>query len=111
MTAQLSLSLSFDRATRERDLALGRIARVISPAFVEHGERFVVAYLTAHGEVPGEDLTDAAERIGGIRPSNAKHWGHVIARLLRQKRIEKCGTAMRRKGHRCSGGNVYRLVE
>ena len=103
------LQLDWTQATRARDEALERIGRVVDPSFTRDGERFVLAYLAAHGEVPGEDLTDAAERIGGIRPTDGRHWGSIFMRLKRRGLIEVCGSCKRRKGHASSGGNVYRL--
>ena len=96
-------------ATRARDEALARVDQVISPQFRADAARFVVAYLSGHGPTAGEVLTAEGERIGGLRPSDLRHWGSVFQRLARAGVIEQCGWTTRLRGHRSGGGRMWRL--
>jgi hypothetical protein len=104
------VQLSLDYAVRSRDAALARCTTVTSADFRERAAHFIVTYLGAHGETSSEDLTDACEKIAGLRPTDLRHFGPVFLRLIRTGKIEKCGQVARRRGHGSSGGNVYRLM-
>lgn len=104
------MQLTFDDALRARDEALDRISRVTSASFRDDAARFILAYLSAHREASSEDLTEQAEKIAGLRPTDLRHFGPVFLRLIRSGAIEKCGETKRRRGHGSSGGNVYRLM-
>ena len=107
MTAQLPLD--FSAAIRARDEALERVERVTSADFRERAERFVLAYLAAHGATPGEVLTDKGWTLGGLRPSSLKHWGPVFAKLHRRRVIHCVGYVPRMRGHGTAGGRVWEL--
>jgi len=102
------LPLDFSAAIRARDAALGRCEQSGGEKFRSDAARFILAYLGAHGETPGEVLTEKGWEFG-LRPTSLKHWGPVFMRLLREQRIEQCGTARRMRGHGSTGGKVYRL--
>lgn len=70
---------------------------------------FIAAHLASNDQVSGEDLTDAC-KAAGIKPHDDRAFGAVYRRLLRDKRIEKCATTIRKKGHGSVGCSVYRLV-
>lgn len=70
---------------------------------------FVVAYLRSSGPTSGE-LISLAAKGAGIVPHDDRAFGPVYLALVRDKLIEKCGTARRVRGHGTSGGNVWRLT-
>lgn len=87
-----------DRAERQDD------------GFRERAAAFVLGYLAQHGVSSGELITDAA-KLAGIRPPDARAFGPIYAKLLRDKRIKRVGECARRHGHGTRGGSVYALWE
>ena len=104
-----AVQLSFDAALRKRDQALSRVARVVSREFLDDGARFVLSYLSAHGPTAGEVLTAEGERIGGLRPSDGRHWGLVFRRLSVRSEIVCVCYVPRLRGHGTAGGRVWAL--
>ena len=107
----------FGHMQRMADLAQARIKRDEQMSQVEQnaGERFrtaarafVLRYLRELGPATGEDLTDACIA-HGIEPHDERAMGPVLMALSRSGQIEKAGFAARRKGHGCSGANIWRL--
>jgi hypothetical protein len=93
----------------ERDAALAQVEANAGPCFKARALRFVVEYLREHGERSGEEITDAA-KAAGITPENTdRAFGPVYASLLKDGLIQRVGFCLRKKGHGCSGGSVYRL--
>jgi len=105
------LTLSFDRAARERDVALERIDRVTSDDFRERAERFVLAYLGAHGATPGEVLVEKCGSVGGLRPTDLRHFGTVFRSLSMRGVIVCVGYCNRARGHSTAGGRIWELAE
>lgn len=98
----------FDYAA-ERDAAIATVERNAGQPFSERASAYVLTFLEANGQASGEELTDAC-RAKGIVAHDDRAMGPVLMSLSRQKLIEKCGTAVRRKGHLTSGGNIWQLT-
>ena len=100
-------------ATRRGDQAIAagaEKAKRIDPAFLERAEAHMVSYLREHGTSSGELLVDAC-KLAGIRPSNDKHFGHVLRTLQKPGGpIRWAGECRRTKGHATRGGSLYELV-
>lgn len=97
---------------KQRDRAVKRVSRRAEDACERFSERvaeFVVNYLKQHGPTPGEVLTDRCKE-AGIKPHDDRAFGGVYLSLSRRKVIERCGSALRKKGHGTTGGSVWRLV-
>lgn len=69
---------------------------------------FMVQYLEAHGETPGETLVSEANKV--YMPHDARAFGSVILRLKRAGRIEHCGYCRRKRGHGTHGWLIWRVV-
>lgn len=105
-------ALSEHRARELGHVAIRRVqnrAEKARPGFTADAAAFIYAYLLAHGATPGELLVDRA-LMAGFCPPDARAFGAVFKRLVHRKLIEQCGTCVRRKGHSCSGGRVWRAV-
>lgn len=96
-----------DKWQRERDAALAQVEKNAGRAFAERARAFVVDYLDRHAAASGEVITEACKR-AGIRPHDDRAFGPVYMALSRAGLIEKCGSAIRKRGHGCAGGNVWR---
>jgi hypothetical protein len=92
----------------DREQAMRAIIKHAGCRFFEQAKVFVIEYLRVHGEASGEDITDAC-LTAGIRPHDERAFGPVYMSLARRGLIGKVGTTPRRKGHGCSGGNIWRL--
>ncbi len=92
----------------ERDKAMAQVAQNAGPCFMARALKFVVSYLREHGEASGEKITDACWD-AGIEAHDRRAIGPVLMRLSKDKLIEKAGTCIRKRGHGCSGGNLWRL--
>ena len=93
----------------ERDAALRKHEENERARFFEKAMAFALDYLATHGPATGEEITDAC-KAAGIMPRNDKAFGVVYLTLSRRGLIEKAGTAVRTKGHGCSGANVWRVA-
>jgi hypothetical protein len=93
----------------ERDTAMARVESNAGPDFTERACAFVLDYLSSHGPTSGELLTLEC-KAAGIRPHDDRAMGPVFMRLSRRGLIVKRGTAIRRRGHGTSGGNVWGLA-
>jgi len=107
VTAQLSLP--FNRATRERDLALERIERVTSETFRERAAAHIVATLRRRGASSGEVLVMEC-KAAWIVPTDDRHFGQPFQALSRRGLIRCVGYCNRSRGHRTSGGRLWELV-
>ena len=94
---------------KEREEAMRAIIEHAGRRFLESARGFVLEYLGKHGESSGEDITDAC-LAAGIRPHDERAFGPVYHTLARKGLIVKAGATIRRKGHGCSGGNIWRLA-
>lgn len=92
----------------ERDKAMAQVAENAGPCFMARALEFVVDYLKANGETPGEDITDACWD-AGIEAHDKRAMGPVFKALIKDELIEKCGDCLRKKGHATTGGSIYRL--
>lgn len=97
-----------DKWQRERDAALAQVERNAGKAFAELARAFVLDYLERQVQASGEAITEACKR-AGIRPHDDRAFGPVYMALSRAGKIEKCGSAIRQRGHGCAGGNLWRL--
>jgi hypothetical protein len=96
-------------ATRARDEALERCERVTSDAFRDGASRCITAYLGAHGPQSGELLVEKCKAFGYV-PTDDRHFGVVLKKLVAQGKIRCVGYVMRAKGHGTAGGRVWELV-
>lgn len=80
-----------------------------TPGFAQDAADFVLRYLATHEEATGEQLSDAAKAAGIVPSTTDKAFGGVYRSLSHRGLIEKCGLAVRTKGHGTSGGNIWRL--
>ena len=94
----------------DRDRAMAAIIKHAGAVFREKAIAFTVKYLKERGRASGEDISDACIA-AGIKPHDERAFGPVFSHLSKTGRIEKCGTAIRRKGHGTSGAHVWRLKE
>ena len=101
--------LTLDEAQREKAQAMDAVERNAGVVFREEAKAFVLEYLARHGEQSGETLTNACLK-AGIVPHDDRAFGPVLMSLSRNGLIEKCGMAVRQKGHGTSGGNIWKLV-
>lgn len=81
-------------------------AELVVDGFRERAAAFVLAYLAQHGISSGELINDAAA-LAGIRPPDARAFGPVYAKLLRDEKIRRVGECARRRGHGTRGGSIY----
>lgn len=72
---------------------------------------FVPKYLREHGEASGEEITDAAKKAGIVPPNTDRAFGAVYKMLLKDKLIERAGFCIRKRGHGCAGGSIYRITK
>lgn len=72
-------------------------------------KRFIVSQLVRHGQMSGEDLTDAA-KAHGFRPIEDRAFGPIYAALVREGTIRCAGYVARRKGRGTAGGRLWVLV-
>lgn len=93
----------------DRDHAIAQVERNAGQAFTDQAKAFVIAYLTAHGTASGETLTDACMAAGIVPANGPRAFGAVYMSLSKRGQIVKCGTAVRKKGHLTSGGNLWRI--
>lgn len=100
--------LPLDFARRERDRALQRITRVVSPDFLERAAAFVEQTLRERGASSGEVLVSLCE-LAGIRSTDSRHFGAVLRRLSARGVIECCGYCERAKGHGTAGARLWRI--
>lgn len=107
MTAIDSLPLFVSAA---RDRALAQVEANAGSAFKCAALRAVVEYLRTHGESSGEAITDALWS-AGIQAHDRRAMGPVFVCLLKDGLIERCGEAVRLRGHRSRGGSVYRMTK
>lgn len=97
----------------DRDTALEQVAANAerhSPRFAERAEACMIDHLRCNGPQTGEALSDACKALG-IIPHDDRAFGPVLMRLAKAKLIHKIGIAPRRKGHGCSGGNIWELTQ
>lgn len=95
-----------------RDDAIARVtarAEAARPGFVDEACAWVLDYLADCGPTSGEHLT-AYCKARGIRPPDDRAFGAVYLRLVKQGRIEPCGTVRRERGHGTAGGRIWRLT-
>lgn len=102
----VQLPLDFDHLLA-RDRAMAQVAANAGEPFADRAYAFTLDYLKG-GPATGEQITDAAIE-AGIEPHDQRAFGPVLMRLSRDRLIEKCGTAVRRKGHGSGGAWVWRL--
>lgn len=65
--------------------------------------------LLEDGDASGEALVDACIAAGHV-PHDARAFGSVFARLVREGRIRCVGYGLRSKGHATAGGRIWRLA-
>jgi hypothetical protein len=99
----------FDYATA-RDAALATVERNAGPTFKDRASECILTYLSTRVWATGEELTDAC-KAQGIVAHDDRAMGPVLMSLSRRKLIEKCGVAIRKRGHGTSGGNLWRLKQ
>ncbi len=100
--------LTIDDAIAARDAAMRTVELNAGETFREQACEFVTAYLSDHGETPGERITEAC-KAAGIIPHDDRAFGPVYQRLSRAGVIEIVGQCRRLRGHGTGGGNVWRL--
>lgn len=81
-------------------------AEAIAPEFGEKAFTFIVAHVRDNGPVPGESATLAAVK-AGINPPDARAFGPIYAKALRQGLIHVVGYVPRVRGHGSAGGKLY----
>jgi hypothetical protein len=104
--------LTLEQAFSARDVAMQQVesnAQKLTPGFSERAEAFILDYLRTHGATPGETITIACCE-AGIVPHDERAFGPVYMRLSKTKKIVKCGTCPRKRGHGTSGGNIWKLT-
>lgn len=72
--------------------------------------RVMLDALRLHGELTGEDLSDAALAAGHV-PHDHRAFGKVIRQLSVRRQIKGVGYAQRRKGHGTGGAVVWAIQE
>lgn len=72
-------------------------------------KRFIVSQLVRHGQMSGEDLTDAA-KAHGFRPVEDRSFGPIYAALVREGTIRCVGYGPRRKGRGTAGARTWAMV-
>lgn len=74
---------------------------------------FVIGWLALSGPAWGEDMVDAAERLGraDLRTHKPKAWGGVFSALSKKGRIRCIELGLRRKGHGTAGARKWSLVQ
>jgi hypothetical protein len=92
-----------------RDAAMAQVERNAGESFAERASAHILADLAQRGPTSCEILTDRC-KLDGIKPHDDRAFGPVYMSLMRQGKIEKCGTVIRTKGHGTSGGNVWKLT-
>lgn len=108
------MQLSFDLQPRALGAELGekcleRAERVAG--FDREGARkFVLSQLVRFGQMSGEDLVDAATE-HGFRAPDARAFGPIFSKLLRDKQIRVIRSDLpRKRGNGTSGGRLYGLA-
>jgi hypothetical protein len=81
-------------------------AEEANPGFSERALAFIVEYVRAKGEVPGESATLAAVD-AGINPPDQRAFGPVYAMALRRGLIHVVRYIPRVRGHGSAGGKLY----
>lgn len=77
------------------------------PLFGARALAFIVNYIRAKGEVPGESVTMACTA-AGIRPAKGdRAFGGVYSKALRNNYIRVVGYCARVRGHGTAGGRLY----
>jgi hypothetical protein len=107
MTATQNLPLF---VIAERNAALRKVAENAGKPFMSQALSFVVRYLRDNGEQSGEAITDALWNVG-IQAHDRRAMGPVFLALIKDNLIERCGDAVRVRGHGCRGGSIYRLTK
>ena len=74
--------------------------------FREKAFAFIRNYAAANARFTGEDCTNAAI-CAGIRPHDARAFGPVYARAIRDGVMKVIGIVPRVKGHGSMGGKLY----
>lgn len=93
-------------AIAARNIGMTDVAKSAGRQFGELASTYIVQHIREHGPTSGEDLTEACHR-AGIIPHDDRAFGPVFFRLSKQGLIRKCGTAIRKRGHMTTGGNVW----
>jgi hypothetical protein len=96
------------RVTPERDRILQQLEQKQRESFMQDASTVILVYLGLFGPTSGEVLTEACKNAGITPSGDDRAFGPVYMALAKQKLIEKVGTVPRAKGHRTSGGNVWR---
>lgn len=91
-----------------RDRAMAQVGSNAGQNFVSLAMRHAVKFLRSHGPASGEEITDDCRR-EGIIAHDDRAMGVVIRNLSRDKIIEACGEAIRKKGHGARGATLWRL--
>lgn len=103
--------MTLEAAFEARDQAVEHVearAEERNPGFRDAASGFILRYLALHGEVSGEDCTNACKR-ASIAPHDDRAFGPVYLRMVRSEQIEKVGACPRKKGHGTGGGNIWKL--
>lgn len=86
-------------------------ANTADPTFGERAYAFVVDYIRAqsavYGSVPGEQVTLAAQAAGIGAGRDARAFGAIFAKAIRQGDIKVVGACPRVRGHGTGGGRLY----
>lgn len=86
-------------------------ANAVDPTFGERAYTFIVDYIRAqtalYGSVPGEQATLAAQAAGIGAGRDARAFGAIFAKAIRQGDIKVVGSCPRVRGHGTAGGRLY----
>ena len=77
-------------------------------SFVALAKDFIVRHLERVDKASGETIVSTA-KTSGLVPENDKSFGPAFRSLSVKGVIQKCGTCRRQKGHRSSGGHIWKL--
>lgn len=104
---QANIDFTSARATGEYagNLAADRAERT-DPDFRARALEFIVAYIRQQGEATGESATEAA-MLAGITAPDARAFGPVYAKAIKQGLIRVVGFVPRLRGHGSMGGKLY----
>lgn len=99
-----------EHAIAQRDAALAHHAAVNGKEFGLRCRHFILQYLRTFGPTSGEALVIACKNAGIIPVNDDRAFGGSFQSLFKAGLIAKAGECQRDRGHRTSGGIIWKAV-